>query len=276
MFILRIVDYTLFVPKDLHMQSNILKCSALLFVFVLTNTMHGGDRRICNKHGMRHKYSFYKQYTYGEQEIKALNNEAEEGCTLAMQSLCHYFSKKCEGVLSKSDKRNAFASYSVEQLLWSLNKTVTLRIKAFIYKTENDRFSVKSTIEELEEKPKSLFNESRNSVITGCHVRVFKDKSYDEVQLKALRWVHKYIETGTMKFTDLNHLLDESRIPKALNKEYKLLKLTCATCNKTPPAPPTRLWNVCGRCGVPSYCSPGCQKSHWPTHKPSCKAVKKG
>jgi hypothetical protein len=41
----------------------------------------------------------------------------------------------------------------------------------------------------------------------------------------------------------------------------------CAACSKDDAK------NMqCGRCGNVSYCSTDCQKSHWKTHKPYCKA----
>jgi hypothetical protein len=43
--------------------------------------------------------------------------------------------------------------------------------------------------------------------------------------------------------------------------------IACALCGTGVESPP-----MCGRCGM-SYCSPKCQKDHWPAHKADCKRI---
>ena len=50
------------------------------------------------------------------------------------------------------------------------------------------------------------------------------------------------------------------------NRHPTAMSAPCACCS-TPAS------NMCSRCRSVVYCSPACQRSHWPTHKTSCKVV---
>lgn len=49
------------------------------------------------------------------------------------------------------------------------------------------------------------------------------------------------------------------------NVELQLVEQECVKCKKT-----GEKMKKCGRCGTANYCSPECQKSHWPLHKAFC------
>lgn len=55
--------------------------------------------------------------------------------------------------------------------------------------------------------------------------------------------------------------------PEVFKYLMTLTEAHCAnpTCNRT------TSYKICSRCRKVSYCSPDCQKAHWPTHKPDCK-----
>jgi hypothetical protein len=46
----------------------------------------------------------------------------------------------------------------------------------------------------------------------------------------------------------------------------KLPQARCALCGEAAS-------KRCSACGVPAYCGPDCQKQHWKSHKPACKAA---
>ena len=44
--------------------------------------------------------------------------------------------------------------------------------------------------------------------------------------------------------------------------------LPCAWCGKV--EPDTENWKHCAKCKWVHYCSKGCQRQHWPSHKAGC------
>jgi len=57
--------------------------------------------------------------------------------------------------------------------------------------------------------------------------------------------------------------------PPAHNNHRQRGLRVCDTCGSTE-QPTVRQFRLCGGCMTTNYCSPECQKKHWPSHKAIC------
>lgn len=85
-----------------------------------------------------------------------------------------------------------------------------------------------------------------------------------------------FTNLGFTKAGQVNGMFDDVTTYVLANPDYqapagaqdeKTEQERCAACGKTGEL------KRCGRCRTVHYCGPACQKQHWKTHKPDCKAA---
>ena len=92
------------------------------------------------------------------------------------------------------------------------------------------------------------------------HGRTDRCESYNKLPIRVMQQIDK------------NNIVEKSRITEAedSDSDAEQQEAPVAMCLFCDESPAIKIMS-CGKCKKATYCSVGCQKSHWKVHKTSCR-----